>query len=159
MRSVFNNSTFSKSLKHLAIRNSKKKKIITAKIVPTFDIKEIESVGGLLKNLSHFSLEGITVTDNMLKCFFSGFRALKSLSLRNCHGFTNHVFLWICVLMTQLEELEISGGPHEYLRAITYEGLRVFEKNEMKIKKLSLNYCAKVGELCLQIVSNCFKYH
>lgn len=157
MRSVFNNSTFSQSLKSLTIKNTRKNVPLTAKIIPTFDIKEIEAVGGLLRNLTRFGLEGCTVTDDMLKCFFSGFRSLKSLHLRDCHGYTNHVFLWICILLQHLEVLEIAGGPHSYLRAITYEGLQVFEKYELKLKKISLNYCAKVGQKCLEIISNCFQ--
>lgn len=157
MRSVFNNSTFSKSLQSLTIRNLKKKAVLTAKIIPTFDIKEVEAVGGLLGNLSHFALEGCTVTDEMLKCFFSGFRSLKSLRLRDCHGFTNHIFLWICILLQNLECLEISGGPQAYLRSITFEGIRVFQKYDLPIKKLALNYCAKVGQQCVDIIASCFR--
>lgn len=158
MRSVFNNSTFSKSLKSLSIRNTHKKQKLTAKLVPTFDIKEIEAVGGMLQNLSHFTLAGCTVTDEMLKCLFAGFRRLKGLTLRDCHGFTNHIFLWICMLLQDLEELTIEGGPHRYLTGINYEGIQVFSEYGLKLKKISLNYCAKVGQKCIDIMASRFEY-
>lgn len=157
MRSVFNNKTFSKSLRALTIRNSRKQKTLSGKLIPTFDIKEIEAVGGLLENLSEFTLAGCIVTDEMLKCLFSGFSKLKSLRLIDCHGFSNHVFLWACILLQQLEELRIEGGPHDYLRSITFEGMQVFRTNKRPISRLALNYCAKVGQQCVQIAADCFE--
>lgn len=113
--------------------------MVTGGTPPSFDIKEIESIGGMMENLQSFTLQGCILTDDMLKSLYSCFKGLNRLELRDCHGYTNHSFLMLCFLLGNLRELRIEGGPMDYNRSITHQGLQVFKEYSVKLEVVSFD--------------------
>jgi hypothetical protein len=108
--------------------------MVTGATPPSFDIKEIEAIGGMMEDLESFTLQGCILTDDMLKSLFSCFKSLKTLVLKDCHGYTNHSFLMMCFLLPNIKELIIEGGPMDYNRSITHQGLAVFKEYNVRLE-------------------------
>lgn len=156
LRNAFKNKNFSHTLRRFEIHNHKKPKIIGGTTF-SFDPKEVEMLGGQMMFLEEFAISGCKIDDPTLRIFFSGFKRLKSLNLENCKGYSNQIFLFICILLKEIKVLKLGGGELEYNRTITYEGLEVFKEYPIKLQKLSLNYCAKVGKKCIDAIAACWK--
>lgn len=155
LRGAFQNRVFSAGLRKLEIHNHKP---VKQTVKPySFDPKEVEVIGGVIKNLREFAITGCFLDDQIVKMFLSGFKNLETLNLERCQGYTSMIFLNICMLTKQLRSLRLGGSQHMYNTEITADGLDKFKAYpNLQLKHLALNYCAKVGAKCMQTISECF---
>ena len=155
LRAAFQNRVFSAGLRRLEIHNHKPVKHTVKQ--HAFDPKEVEVLGGVIKNLREFAITGCHLNDQIIKMFLSGFKNLVSLNFERCQGYTGTTFLNICMLAKQMKTLRLGGSENFYNTEITADGLDKFRAYpNIQLEHVALNYCSKVGSKGIQTIADCF---
>jgi hypothetical protein len=56
----------------------------------------------------------------------------------------------------QLQELTLGGSPLLYNQIFSYKGLSLMQDSQIRLKKVTLKYCTKIGTKSLEILANSF---
>ena len=120
----------------------------TKKVIQDVDIRSL--IEGC-PNIKYLDLSNIPAVDNrLITKALEKLNQIETFKLLKNTKVNYEIFLALSLNCPNLKHLEIGGLPNEFNNNITYEGIESLTKLKSKLKVIKFEYCAKIGDLCIQ---------